>query len=70
MTSPEEDAKTQEQKRIVERFRELPPETIITFLWMVEDLLKAGSFGLHLIENIQRIKQTIREIKQNNAISS
>jgi hypothetical protein len=70
MTSPEEDAKTQEQKRIVERFRELPQETIVTFLWMVEDLLKEGSFGLNLIENIQCIKQTIREIKQNNAISS
>jgi hypothetical protein len=70
MTSPEENAAIQEQKKVVERFRELPPEAIITFLQMVEDLLQEGSFGLNSIENIRRVKQTINEIKQSNAISS
>ena len=70
MTSPEENAAIQEQKKVVERFRELPPETIIPFLQMVEDLLKEGAFGLNSIENIRRVRQTINEIKQSNAISS
>ena len=70
MTSPEENAAIQEQKKVVERFRELPPEAIITFLQMVEDLLQEGSFGLNSIENIRRVKQTINEIRQSNAISS
>jgi hypothetical protein len=61
--SPEEYAKQEQEDKMILRLHAMPPRRAIQFIHNVERLLEEGSFGLKSIENVDNVKEVVKELK-------
>ena len=68
MTSPEESAQREQDKKIANRIRATPDRQLVNFVELSIELMNNGSFPMRSVGKVIKVAETLKHFKQGHAV--